>query len=201
MMISLSLRICIVVLIYPLCLSLQAFAIRFYSLPAARALYYRYIYLSMYGYVYTNMPSVPLYISMRMHICIYIYNNTPFTPLYNYVGLHISVYINMPCVFRQAFAIRFYSLPAARALYYRYIRSLAARVNTLSGIPYADDPSIFSWELANEARPLGQVSIHSYIHTLLFTPFYSHPTSITPFFYQRLFTESDSHKCTHVACC
>eukprot|EP00967_Tisochrysis_lutea_P005603 scaffold6668_cov30-Tisochrysis_lutea.AAC.1 len=60
----------------------------------------------------------------------------------------------------QAFAIRFYSLPEARALYYRYVRSIASRVNTLTGVRYANDPTIFAWELANEPRPLSQVEAY-----------------------------------------
>lgn len=60
----------------------------------------------------------------------------------------------------QAFAIRFYALPAARALYYRYVRAIAARVNSFSGVRYTDDPTIFAWELANEPRPLEQVEAY-----------------------------------------
>mmetsp|Transcript_45886 Transcript_45886/g.144314 ORF Transcript_45886/g.144314 Transcript_45886/m.144314 type:complete len:246 (-) Transcript_45886:123-860(-) len=52
----------------------------------------------------------------------------------------------------QAYATRFYSTPAARALYYRCVRMLASRLNTCSGRRYADDPTILAWELANEAR-------------------------------------------------
>ena len=52
----------------------------------------------------------------------------------------------------QAYATRFYSTPAARALYYRYVRMLASRLNSCSGRRYADDPTILAWELANEAR-------------------------------------------------
>jgi mannan endo-1,4-beta-mannosidase len=60
----------------------------------------------------------------------------------------------------QAFAIRFYALPAARALYYRFVRAVASRTNSFSGVRYANDPTIFAWELANEPRPLGQVEAY-----------------------------------------
>jgi mannan endo-1,4-beta-mannosidase len=46
----------------------------------------------------------------------------------------------------------FWSEPRAIEAQLAYQRALATRVNTLSGRLYAEDPTIFAWELANEAR-------------------------------------------------
>jgi mannan endo-1,4-beta-mannosidase len=47
----------------------------------------------------------------------------------------------------------FYGNQGANEKYRGYIRDLVKRVNTISGIPYVDDPAIMSWQLANEPRP------------------------------------------------
>ena len=43
----------------------------------------------------------------------------------------------------------------------RYMRKVIHRTNTLTGVVYRDDPTIFAWELMNEPRacsdPSGQV--------------------------------------------
>lgn len=46
----------------------------------------------------------------------------------------------------------FYDLPRAQELYQAYIRMLLARVNTCNGRRYAEDPTIMTWQLANEPR-------------------------------------------------
>jgi mannan endo-1,4-beta-mannosidase len=46
----------------------------------------------------------------------------------------------------------FWSDPRAIAAQLAYQRSLATRRNTVNGRIYGDDPTIFAWELANEAR-------------------------------------------------
>ena len=46
----------------------------------------------------------------------------------------------------------FYSDTRAIAAQQAYLRALVARVNTVDGMPYAEEPAIFAWELANEAR-------------------------------------------------
>jgi len=51
------------------------------------------------------------------------------------------------------FSAQFYSHPAARALYDEYVTTLLRRRNSVTGIPYAEDPTIMSWQLANEPRP------------------------------------------------
>lgn len=49
-------------------------------------------------------------------------------------------------------AILFYSNPETRRLYREHIEKLATRRNTITGVAYRDDPTIFGWELMNEAQ-------------------------------------------------
>lgn len=49
----------------------------------------------------------------------------------------------------------FYADTKARTFYAEHLDRLVTRVNTITGRPYARDPAIFSWQLANEPRPGG----------------------------------------------
>jgi len=49
----------------------------------------------------------------------------------------------------------FYADDGARALYAEHLERMVTRINTATGGRYADDPAIFAWQLANEARPGG----------------------------------------------
>ncbi|HSE16486.1 MAG TPA: cellulase family glycosylhydrolase [Pyrinomonadaceae bacterium] len=49
-------------------------------------------------------------------------------------------------------AILFYSNPDTRRLYREHLEKLATRKNTITGVFYHDDPTIFGWELMNEAQ-------------------------------------------------
>jgi mannan endo-1,4-beta-mannosidase len=49
----------------------------------------------------------------------------------------------------------FYERPWQRAAYAAYVSHVAARVNSITGTAYKDDPTIFAWELANEPRCQG----------------------------------------------
>lgn len=51
------------------------------------------------------------------------------------------------------FSAGFYSSEAANENFKNYIKMLLNRRNTISGIIYKDDPTIMSWQLANEPRP------------------------------------------------
>ncbi|HMP81830.1 MAG TPA: mannanase [Verrucomicrobiota bacterium] len=51
------------------------------------------------------------------------------------------------------FSARIYRTPAANQLYLDYIDQLIHRRNTVNGRLYRDDPTIMTWELANEPRP------------------------------------------------
>lgn len=48
---------------------------------------------------------------------------------------------------------RFYATPAATELYLDYTTQLLNRRNTVNGRIYKEDPTIMTWELANEPRP------------------------------------------------
>jgi len=50
------------------------------------------------------------------------------------------------------FSSRFYKDKRAQALFENHIKRLLSRVNTITGIPYTEDPTIMSWQLANEPR-------------------------------------------------
>lgn len=52
----------------------------------------------------------------------------------------------------QEYAARFYALGEAQELYFAHLKAMTTRVNTLSGTPYNKDPTIMSWQLANEPR-------------------------------------------------
>lgn len=48
--------------------------------------------------------------------------------------------------------LEFYTNPAAQALYQLYAEKLINRVNTINGMAYRADPTLFAWELMNEPR-------------------------------------------------
>lgn len=49
----------------------------------------------------------------------------------------------------------FYANPQAMARYREHVARLLTRRNSLTGVAYAEDPAIMSWQLANEPRPGG----------------------------------------------
>jgi mannan endo-1,4-beta-mannosidase len=53
----------------------------------------------------------------------------------------------------MAQSARFYADKEGNRMYRDYISALVNRENSLSGIRYRDDPTIMSWQLANEPRP------------------------------------------------
>jgi hypothetical protein len=48
--------------------------------------------------------------------------------------------------------LQFFTSTAAQTLYRNYVTHVVTRVNTVNGVPYANDPTIFSWEPMNEPR-------------------------------------------------
>ncbi|XP_024534939.1 mannan endo-1,4-beta-mannosidase 8 [Selaginella moellendorffii] len=48
----------------------------------------------------------------------------------------------------------FFSSPSTKDFYKAHIKAIVTRVNSISGIPYSEDPTIFGWELMNEPRCL-----------------------------------------------
>jgi mannan endo-1,4-beta-mannosidase len=53
------------------------------------------------------------------------------------------------------FNASFYTSEAAVGLYHDYVRAVVGRTSTITGRSYAEDPTIMSWQLANEPRPAG----------------------------------------------
>jgi mannan endo-1,4-beta-mannosidase len=53
----------------------------------------------------------------------------------------------------------FYGQKAAVALYHDYVRAVVGRTNGITGVAYADDPTIMAWQLANEPRPGGSDAV------------------------------------------
>lgn len=51
------------------------------------------------------------------------------------------------------FSAQFFSNSAAQALFNAYVTTLLQRRNSVTGVLYRDDPTIMSWQLANEPRP------------------------------------------------
>ncbi len=41
----------------------------------------------------------------------------------------------------------FYTDPAIKEAYFAYVRMLLTRVNSVTGAPYADDPTVMAWEV------------------------------------------------------
>jgi mannan endo-1,4-beta-mannosidase len=56
------------------------------------------------------------------------------------------------------FTARFYSNAKANALFREYVRAVVNRQNTITCLLYRDDPTIMSWQLANEPRPGGNLA-------------------------------------------
>lgn len=48
---------------------------------------------------------------------------------------------------------RFYAIPEAQAWYRDAIATVVGRTNSITGVAYVDDPTVMSWQLANEPRP------------------------------------------------
>ena len=51
----------------------------------------------------------------------------------------------------------FWECASCEARYREHVRRLVTRVNPLTGLAYADDPTIFAWELMNEAEAAGSI--------------------------------------------
>jgi mannan endo-1,4-beta-mannosidase len=69
----------------------------------------------------------------------------------------------------ETYVARFYTSTSCQQNYKNHIQTVINRTNTVNGLVYRDDPTIFSWELANEPRryPSNWINdIASYIKSL-----------------------------------
>jgi mannan endo-1,4-beta-mannosidase len=57
---------------------------------------------------------------------------------------------------------KFYNCTPCKYSYARQAARLVRRVNTINGKRYRDDPTIMSWQIANEPRPMRPAAIESY---------------------------------------
>ncbi len=57
------------------------------------------------------------------------------------------------------FNASFYTSQKAVAMYHDYIRAVVTRTNSVTGRRYVDEPTIMSWQLANEPRPGGSDAV------------------------------------------
>jgi mannan endo-1,4-beta-mannosidase len=55
----------------------------------------------------------------------------------------------------QNYTTKFYSNDTAMGMFRNFVQMIVTRTNSVTGIPYANDPTIMSWELANEPRGFG----------------------------------------------
>ena len=54
---------------------------------------------------------------------------------------------------------RFVRNDKARELYSNHVRNIVTRTNSVTGKPYKDDPTIFSWQIGNEPRAFARDSV------------------------------------------
>lgn len=57
---------------------------------------------------------------------------------------------------------RFYSCQGCKSDYLRQVKLILARKNARNGLRYVDDPTIMTWEIANEPRPMKPEAVPSY---------------------------------------
>lgn len=62
----------------------------------------------------------------------------------------------------KAYAAQFFHCDAAHEQFRSHIRHVLARSNRYSGVRYIDDPTIFSWEIANEPRAFSKENIPAF---------------------------------------
>jgi len=69
---------------------------------------------------------------------------------------------------------QFYSCDFCKSNYLETINNILGRQNAIDGVPYLEHPAIFSWELANEPRPMSRRYWHPYVNWIQQTSAYIH---------------------------
>jgi len=72
----------------------------------------------------------------------------------------------------QAYVGQYLGCTTCDSLFRNHVRNIITRVNSLSGIPYIEDPAIMSWQIANEPRPMGADNKELYEKFILSTAEY-----------------------------
>lgn len=57
---------------------------------------------------------------------------------------------------------RFYTCEPCKEGYYKQVREIVGRTNSITKKPYRNDPAIMAWQLANEPRPMRPAAIEAY---------------------------------------
>jgi mannan endo-1,4-beta-mannosidase len=76
------------------------------------------------------------------------------TQYLRWAGINDAADDSYPFGINNEKAVLFYSNPDTRRLYREHLEKLATRTNTITGVAYRDDPTIFGWELMNEAQAI-----------------------------------------------
>lgn len=58
---------------------------------------------------------------------------------------------------------QFYTSAGCKADYFRQVRKLVSRTNSITKKRYSSDPAIMAWELANEPRPMRPAAYNAYV--------------------------------------
>ena len=54
------------------------------------------------------------------------------------------------------YAANFVRCDSAMNLFYNHAESIVSRINSITGVAYKDDPTIFAWQICNEPRPFSK---------------------------------------------
>lgn len=74
------------------------------------------------------------------------------TQYLRWAGINDADDARLPFGINPARAMLFYTNDTTRRLYREHLKKLVTRRNTVTGVLYRDDPTIFGWELMNEAQ-------------------------------------------------
>jgi mannan endo-1,4-beta-mannosidase len=62
----------------------------------------------------------------------------------------------------QAYTTQFHSCKPCVEQYLAHIRKIVSRTNSITGLPYKNDPAIMAWQLGNEPRAFSQAAIPAF---------------------------------------
>lgn len=61
------------------------------------------------------------------------------------------------------YARKFFHYPKAQQLFYNFLQKVVSRKNSITGLPYSEDPTIMAWQLCNEPRPFGKDEVPAFM--------------------------------------